>query len=110
MANNPNNKANLKPFQKGDDERRNKDGRPKKLPELDELIADVLGDESSGESAAKQILTALYKKAVKGDIRAAEVLLNRGYGLPKQTVHNTGSMTVVTNYNLQPGNDPLPDD
>ena len=110
MPNNPNHKANLKPFKKGQDERRNLEGRPHKLPELDELIAEVLGDETSGQSAAKQILTALYRKAIKGDIRAAEVLLNRGYGLPKQTVHNTGSMTVVTNYNLQPGNDPLPDE
>lgn len=76
---------NPKPFQKGADERRNTQGRPKKLPELDVLMADLLGDEQKGgKTAAAIILDALYEKAKKGDIRASEVLLNRGYGLPTQ--------------------------
>lgn len=64
----------------------NPNGRPKKIPELDKLLADVLGEEKDGVDAAKAILMALRLKAVKGDVRAAEVLLDRAYGKAKQTV------------------------
>jgi len=58
----------------------NKNGRPKKLPELDTLLADILSEEKDGKTAAEVILMALRAKATKGDIRAAEVLLDRAYG------------------------------
>lgn len=90
MAINEKSKKNLKPFKKGVDKRRNLKGAPPKLPALDILMADILGEEKDGVSAAKAILAALRAKASKGDIRAAEVLLNRGYGLPKQGVELTG--------------------
>lgn len=64
----------------------NPNGRPLKLPDLDILMAEVLGEEKDGKTAAQAILAALRAKAAKGDIRAAEVLLNRAYGLPKQTI------------------------
>lgn len=64
----------------------NPNGRPKKLPELDKLLADVLGEEKDGIEAAKVILMALRAKAAKGDVRAAEVLLDRAYGKAKQTM------------------------
>jgi hypothetical protein len=64
----------------------NPNGRPRKLPNLNELLADVLGDEKDGVTAAEAILKAIRSKAVKGDIRAAEVLLDRGYGKPKQQI------------------------
>lgn len=70
-----------------------KNGRPKKLPQLDVLLADVLGEDKDGIEAAKAILMALRAKATKGDVRAAEVLLERAYGKAKQTVdlnHNGG--------------------
>jgi hypothetical protein len=63
-------------------------GRKPKLPDLDILMAEVLGEEKDGKTAAQAILAALRAKAAKGDIRAAEVLLNRGWGLPKQRVEN----------------------
>jgi hypothetical protein len=66
----------------------NPNGRPKKLPELDKLLADVLGEEKDGLSAAEVILKALRIKATKGDIRAAEILLERAYGKAKQTIDN----------------------
>lgn len=69
-------------FKKG--ESGNPNGRPKKLPELDKLLADVLGEEKDGTTAAEAILKALRAKATKGDIRAAEVLLERGWGKVKQ--------------------------
>lgn len=61
-------------------------GRPKKIPELDILLAEVLGEETDGLTAAIQILQALKKKAIKGDVRAAEVLLDRAYGKAKAEV------------------------
>ena len=63
----------------------NPNGRPKKLPELGKLMADILGDEKNGLTTAERILKAIEAKALKGDIKAAEMLLDRGYGKPKQT-------------------------
>lgn len=63
----------------------NPNGRPKKLPELAKLMADILGDEKNGLSTAERILKAIEAKALRGDIKAAEMLLDRGYGKPKQT-------------------------
>jgi hypothetical protein len=80
------NEKNLKHFKKG--ESGNPNGRPRKLPELDKLLADVMGEEKDGLSAAEAILKALRAKATKGDIRAAELLLDRAYGKAKQTIDN----------------------
>ena len=76
-----------KPFKKG--QSGNPNGRPKKLPQIDELLADVLGEEKDGIEAAKAILMALRAKATKGDVRAAEVLLDRAYGKAKQSLDHT---------------------
>jgi hypothetical protein len=81
------NEANLKPFKKG--RSGNPKGRPKKLPELDKLLADVLGDEKDGVSAAEAILRAIRAKATRGDVRAAEVLLDRAWGKVKSHVDIT---------------------
>lgn len=75
----PNEETQFKPGQTG-----NPSGRPKKLPQIDLLLADVLGDEEGSE--AKEILLALLHKAKKGDVRAAEVLLDRAYGKAKQEI------------------------
>ena len=89
MAKKATNPQNLVPFQKGEDSRRNLKGAPKKLPNLETLLADVLGEEKDGKTAAEAILMALRAKATKGDIRAAEVLLERGYGKTKQQMDIT---------------------
>lgn len=83
---------NLKPFKKG--QSGNPKGRPKKLPELDKLLADVLGEEKDGITAGEAILRALRSKAAKGDVRAAEVLLDRAYGKAKQHIENTINTTT----------------
>lgn len=64
----------------------NPKGRPKKLPALDLLIAEVLADEQNGMSAAEAILKVIRSKAIKGDLKAAEMLLNRAYGKPKESI------------------------
>lgn len=70
----------------------NPSGRPKKLPQLDLLIAQVLGEEKDGKTAAEAILMAMRAKATKGDVRAAELMLNRAYGKPKE---NEGQPTEM---------------
>ena len=79
--------ANLQPFKKG--QSGNPNGRPKKLPELDKLLADVLGEEKDGVTAADAILRKLRAMAASGNIRAAEILLDRAYGKAKQGIDLT---------------------
>jgi hypothetical protein len=81
-------------FKKG--ESGNPNGRPRKLPELDKLLADVLGEEKDGVSAAEAILKALRLKASKGDVRAIELMLDRAYGKAPQTITHEGLPTTVT--------------
>lgn len=59
-------------------------GRPPKLPRLDVLLANVLGEEKDGVTNAERILQKLRKDAESGNVRAAEVLLERAYGKSKQ--------------------------
>ena len=68
----------------------NPKGRPRKLPELDALLAEVLGEEKDGMTAAEAILKRLLQEAAKGNLRAAEILLNRAYGMPRQRLEHTG--------------------
>ena len=85
---------NPKPFIKG--QSGNPNGRPKKLPELDKLMAEVLGEEKDGITAAKAILNMLRSKAAKGDIKAAQLLLDRAYGKSKQNIDITTQGEKVT--------------
>lgn len=62
----------------------NPNGRPKKLPALDVLIAEVMGEEKDGITAAMAILKKVRQQAASGNIKAAEMLLDRAYGKPKQ--------------------------
>jgi hypothetical protein len=74
----------------------NPKGRPKKLPELDKLLADVLGEEKDGVTAADAILRKLRAMAAQGNIRAAEILLDRAYGKAKQAVDVTSKDERIT--------------
>lgn len=77
-----------KPFKKG--QSGNPAGRPRKLPGLDLLLADIMGDEKDGISAAEAILRKLRQMAINGNLRAAEILLERSYGKVKQPVEHSG--------------------
>ncbi len=97
-----------KPFTKGD-KRINREGRPRKLPDLDALLAEVLGAEKSNKSAMLLILSALCRKAQRGDVRAAELLLDRGYGklIARQQIEMTldgltpDELKLLTDYRIK---------
>jgi hypothetical protein len=91
-----------KPFSKGDP-RINRKGRPKKLPKLDELLAEVLGSETEeGKTAAEQILEAMKKRATHyGDVKAAQLLLDRGYGKVKEKLDITTDGEKINEQKIQ---------
>ncbi len=78
--------ANLKPFVKG--KSGNPKGRPR-MPDIREAMAALLADEKNGKTALDAILARLRQMAVDGNLKAAEMLLNRAYGQPKQQIDHT---------------------
>lgn len=87
MANNPNHLNNLVPFNKG--QSGNPAGRPK-MPTLKDMIEDFGADEM------REVFAALYKQAKKGNVRAAELLIERAYGKVKQElIHDIEAPTEI---------------
>jgi hypothetical protein len=85
---------NLKPFKKG--QTGNPKGRPK-LPDIREALAKVLAEEKDGVTALEATLRALRAKATKGDVRAAEALLDRAFGKAVQRTDVTsGDKPIAT--------------
>lgn len=82
------NPQNLKPFKKGYSG--NPRGRPR-LPRLQESLASALSAKVDGVSALEAILGSLVDRAKRGDVRAAELLLNRAYGKALQITEVTGT-------------------
>jgi hypothetical protein len=68
-------------------ERINRSGRPKKIPSLEILLAKVFT-----EREMTAILKALQRSALKGNVRAIEILLERKYGKVKQHTELSGSI------------------
>ncbi len=66
-------------------------GRKKKLPEIDDLLSELLGNYSGDVegSEAKEVFNALVKQAKKGNVPAAVAILNRAYGMPSQSIDHT---------------------
>ena len=81
------NSENLTPFPKGVSG--NPNGRPRKLPKIDDLLSDILGAEDDKDSEAYAILHSLMKQAKGGNVKAAEILLDRAYGKAKQSIDHT---------------------
>jgi len=78
---------NLIPQKKGNASL-NPKGRPRKLPSLDKLLADILGTDGEQKSGMEKILRSLVQAATSGKlsaskVRAAEILLDRAFGKPK---------------------------
>lgn len=110
MANNPKAIENLKPFQKGEDERRHMQGRPQKLitqmkeigytkTQVEETMLSMLslsrkelekidkGDEYT--IMERTIAGALLKGHDKNSLFNLEMLLTRSQGKPKETIDQT---------------------
>jgi len=66
----------------------NPKGRPK-LPDLKEVLAEVLGESKDNLLALTQMMKAQRAKAIRGDTKAAEFLTKYAYGLPKQDITMT---------------------
>lgn len=88
MAKSKGKPENLKPFKPG--QSGNPKGRPKELPELKTLLEDVVG-----EDGAKEIIESLKVQARKGNVRAAEILLERMYGKTKQPIEHSGAVEIT---------------
>lgn len=69
-------------------------GRKPKLPDLDIVLAKVMGEEKDGMSAAEALLARLRQQAIKGDTRAAQILLEHAYGKPRQRVELFGGEDI----------------
>jgi hypothetical protein len=83
--------ANLKPVKPGDPSR-NPGGRPKHWRALSELLRDELAKKhlSSDLTNYEIIVQMLVAKAVRGDQKAAELVLAYAEGKPAQSVALTG--------------------
>jgi alkylation response protein AidB-like acyl-CoA dehydrogenase len=86
-----------KPFKKG--QTGNPNGRPK-LPDLKAAMARILAEEKDGMTALDAILAALRAKAAKGDVRAAQELLDRGFGRAKQSIDHTTDGDKITGFQV----------
>lgn len=57
----------------------NPKGRPKKIPDLSKALALVIGEEKEDYNALEMILLKMRAEAMKGNIRAAELLLKYAF-------------------------------
>ncbi len=73
----------------GHPENINKNGRPRILPDLNELLIDCLTKEE-----LTAILKALRTNAKKGGVRETELLLDRAFGKVKQQEEHSGNVTI----------------
>jgi hypothetical protein len=93
---NPKSKENLRPIKKG--EVRNPKGAPRKLPNLDIILANVLGAElEEGKTEAEAIIEALKKQAKAGNVKASQLLLDRGWGKVKESLDITTGGDKIDN-------------
>jgi len=91
------NPAKIVPHQYKKGQSGNPKGRPK-LPDLKKILAESLNEKRIGKDGKKHraidvVINTLIVKAAKGDVRAIELLLDRGYGKPNQALQ-------VTNVNI----------
>ena len=80
-------RSGLRPWKKG--QSGNPGGRPKLPPEFKAAI-DALVIPS-----VETLQRAIYGKDLDLAVRAANIVLNRKYGIPKQTIESTGATTMV---------------
>lgn len=114
------NPENLKPFKKGEDPRRNLNGRPKKyttllkedgykLQQINDTIQVMLSmsleelkevwENPKATVLEKTIANAMRKSLEKGSLYSIETLITRVYGKPKEQV-DVRSVNIVWNEEL----------
>jgi hypothetical protein len=67
-------------------------GRPKKIPPLEDLLNENMTEIKDGLMAADLVIKKLRQKAVQGDMKAIQYLLDRMYGKPKETLEHKGEI------------------
>jgi hypothetical protein len=88
------NTSGLIPFVKG---HKGGPGRPK-LPDLKEIMAKVLGAETAeGRTEAEAIIEALKRQAKAGNVKASQLLLDRGFGKVKESLDITTDGEKINN-------------
>jgi hypothetical protein len=88
------NTSGLIPYKKG---HKGGPGRPK-LPDLKEIFAKILGAETAeGKTEAEAIIEALKKQAKAGNVKASQLLLDRGWGKVKDQVDITTNDESLNN-------------
>lgn len=88
MSKKPNPIPGNKPFQKG--QSGNPAGRPK-LRDIKEVLTDLLSQEKNKQQLVDAVMTVVVNKALKGDLKAADMLLSYTYGKPTQKTEITGA-------------------
>ena len=90
------NQLNITPHQFKKGQSGNPAGRPPQLPELSDIITTALtATNQKGSTAIQRIVEAIIKKAERGDMRAAELLLDRAYGKALQAIQNTNVVRIL---------------
>jgi hypothetical protein len=72
------------------DKQPEENGRKPKIRALDILLAEVVGDEGMSK-----VIAALQKAAEKGNVYAAQCLLDRQYGKAKQPIELEGKVELT---------------
>lgn len=65
-------------------------GRPK-LRDIKEVLTDLLSQEKNKQQLVDAVMTVVVNKALKGDLKAADMLLSYTYGKPTQKTEITGA-------------------
>lgn len=79
-------------FSKDNQPPRDKVGRKKKIPELEELLIENMTEEKDGLMAIDLVIKQLRKRAIQGDMKAIEYLINRVYGKMKEQIEHKGEI------------------